>query len=93
MSKRTKLLAIAAANGMAMLLALGGCGNQSLLGSNETYGYAQIKTTGGEVIQGKVESWSTSNGTTIQLVMEDGNVYYVNSMNVTLSAKPFKEDK
>lgn len=93
MSKRTKLSALAVANGMAMLLALGGCGNQSLLGSNETYSYAQIKTPDGEVIQGKVESWSSSNGTTVQLVMEDGNVYYVSSMNVTLSANPFEEVK
>lgn len=93
MSKRAKLLALAAANGMAMLLALGGCGNQSLLGSNETYSYAQIKTSDGEVIQGKVESWSSANGTAVQLIMEDGNVYYVNSMNVTLSANPFKEAK
>lgn len=93
MSKRTKLLALAVANGMAMLLALGGCGNQSLLGSNETYSYAQIKTPDGEVIQGKVESWSSANGTAVQLVMEDGNVYYVSSMNVTLSAKPFEEAK
>lgn len=93
MSKRTKLSALAVANGMAMLLALGGCGNQSLLGSNETYSYAQIKTPDGEVIQGKVESWSSSNGTTVQLVMEDGNVYYVSSMNVTLSANPFEEAK
>lgn len=93
MSKRTKLLALAVANGMAMLLALGGCGNQSLLGSNETYSYAQIKTPDGEIIQGKVDSWSSANGTTVQIVMDDGNVYYVNSMNVTLSTKPFEEVK
>lgn len=89
MNKRLGLAAI----GIAMLPALGGCGNQSLLGSNETYSYAQIKMTDGEVIQGEVESWSSANGTAVQLVMEDGNVYYVNSMNVTLSAKPFKEAK
>ena len=89
MNKRLGLAAI----GMGFLLALGGCGNQSLLGSNETYSYAQIKTPDGEVIQGKVESWSSANGTTVQLVMEDGNVYYVSSMNVTLSAKPFEEAK
>lgn len=89
MNKRIGIAAI----GMGFLLALGGCGNQSLLGSNETYSYAQIKTTDGEVIQGKVESWSSANGTSVQLVMEDGNVYYVNSMNVTLSTNPFEEDK
>lgn len=89
MSKRLGLAAI----GMGFLLALGGCGNQSLLGSNETYSYAQIKKPDGEVIQGKVESWSSYNETTVQLVMEDGNVYYVSSMNVTLSANPFEEVK
>lgn len=87
MNKRLGLAAI----GMGFLLALGGCGNQSLLGSNETYSYAQIKTPDGEVIQGEVESWSSANGTTVQVVMDDGNVYYVNSMNVTLSTKPFEE--
>lgn len=89
MNKRLGLAAI----GMAMLLALGGCGNQSLLGSNETYSYAQIKTPDGEIIQGKVDSWSSANGTTVQIVMDDGTVYYVNSMNVTLSTKPFEEVK
>lgn len=89
MNKRLGIAAI----GMGFLLALGGCGNQSLLGSNETYSYAQLKTPNGEVIQGKVESWSSANGTTVQLVMKDGKVYYVNSMNVILSKNPIKEAK
>ena len=92
MSNRTKLIALAAANGMAMLLALGGCGGDHDLIGNPKYTYAQFETPNGDIIQGELESWSNQHDTVVHLVMKDGGLYQVDSNNVVLSRTPFEED-
>lgn len=87
MKKRLGLVAI----GMGLLLALGGCGNNTVFGKFQ-YNYAQFKAPNGDIIQGEIKSWSNQHDTVIELVMKDGSYYLVDSKNVVLSFDQLKED-
>ena len=55
------------------------------------FNYAEFERPNGEVVSGKVLKWKDYEGEQVQLKMEDGNVYIVNSNSnkLILSVDPF----
>ena len=51
--------------------------------------YAEFERPNGEIISGKVLKWTDYEGEQVQLKMEDGNIYIVNSNKLILSVDPF----
>ena len=66
-----------------IMLGLTSC-NYVLVDTKYQFDYAIIKLPNGEVIEGKIVKWTDYEGEQLQLVMEDGNTYLVNSFYTTL---------
>ena len=72
---------------VAIFLAMGisACGNKDMWDTVYTFNYAIIKLPNGEVIEGKVESWTDyEDGDQLQIKMENGETYLVHSTNAVL---------
>lgn len=68
-------------------LLLSGCGNMTLIDTTYHFDRAMIELPGGQVIEGKVESWTDfEDGDQIQVKI-DGKTYLVHSTNVVLIAE------
>ena len=79
-----KLLALTAAVLFAM--ALSGC-NKQMVDLTYSYEYAIIALPNGEVVEGKVSSWTDyEDGDQLQVKI-DGKTYLVHSSNVVLISK------
>ena len=78
---RKKLLAVLLTT--VTLLSLTGC-NKQVFDTTYSYEYAIINIGNGEVIEGKVQSWTDyADGDQIQVKI-DGKNYLVHSCNITL---------
>lgn len=75
----------------AVLFTFSACGNKSILDTTYRFNYAEFERPNGEIISGKVLKWKDYEGEQVQLKMEDGNVYIVNSSSnkLILSVDPF----
>lgn len=61
-----------------------GCGNKDMWDTQYTFNYANIKLQTGEVVSGKVQSWTDyEDGEQFQITIND-KVYLVHSSNVDL---------
>ena len=58
--------------------------NYAVIDTKFQYDYAIIRLPNGSVIEGKIVKWNDYEGEQIQLVLEDGNTYLVNSFYTTL---------
>ena len=68
---------------MIGLLALGGC-NKQMVDLTYSYEYAIISLPNGDVVEGKVTSWTDfEDGDQIQVTIE-GKTYLVHSSNIVL---------
>ena len=68
---------------LAGLLLLAGC-NKQMVDLTYSYGYAILSLPNGEVIEGKVSSWTDfEDGDQLQIRI-DGKTYLVHSSNVVL---------
>ena len=84
MNKMKKLLALVLV--FAFALALCGC-NKQMLDLTYSYEYAIIALPNGEVVEGKVSSWTDyEDGDQLQVKI-DGKTYLVHSSNVVLISK------
>lgn len=84
MKTKTKLLLILLA--ACMLFILVGC-NKQIFDTNYTFNYAYI-TMGGKVIEGAVSKWNDyDNSDMVQVIFENGDVYYTHGTNVILCKK------
>ena len=79
-----KIIAVAAAVVLAVgLLVLAGC-NKQMVDLTYSYEYAIISLPNGEVVEGKVSSWTDfEDGDQIQVKI-DGKTYLVHSSNIVL---------
>lgn len=69
---------------LAVIFTMVGCGNRKLIDRVWSYEYAIIQLPNGEIIEGKVESWSDyENGDMLQ-VRIDGVNYFTHSENVVM---------
>lgn len=79
-----KLMAIVLA--VVMLLSLSAC-NKQIIDMNYTFNYAIIQLPNGEIIEGKVQSWTDfEDGDQIQVKI-DGVTYLVHSANIVLESR------
>lgn len=62
---------------------LTGCGNKDLFDTQYTFNYAIIQLQNGDVVEGKVDSWTDYEGEQLQ-VRINGITYLTNSVNCTL---------
>ena len=84
MKTKTKLLLILLAT--CMLFTLVGC-NKQIFDTNYTFNYAYI-TIGDKVIEGVVSKWNDyDDSDMMQVVFENGDVYYTHGENVVLCKK------
>lgn len=86
--KRKNILIIAA---MVLMLAvaclLTGCGNMQMFDTTYTFNRAIISLPNGEVIEGKVDSWTDfEDGDQLQVVI-NGVTYLTHATNVVLISK------
>lgn len=58
--------------------------NYGIMDMKYQYDYAIIQLPNGTVIEGKIIQWRDYEGEQLQLVLEDGNTYLVNSFYTTL---------
>ena len=66
-------------------------GNQQLIDTTYTFNYCYIKLQNGDVINGKVDSWTDfKDGDQLQIVIS-GVTYLVHSSNCTLIYDPGRE--
>ena len=66
-------------------MGISACGNKDMWDTVYTFNYAIIKLPNGEVIEGKVESWTDyEDGDQLQIKMENGETYLVHSTNAVL---------
>lgn len=70
-----------------LLVALGlcGCGNKQIIDTTWKYDRAIIQLPNGEIVDGKIESWSDYDGEQLQIKI-NGVTYLVNSNDVALIA-------
>lgn len=75
---------------LAAVLAVGaltGCGNKDMWDTVYTFDYAVIQLPNGEVVEGRVESWTDyEDGDQIQVKI-DGITYLTSTLNCTLIAE------
>lgn len=75
---------------LAAVLAVGaltGCGNKDMWDTVYTFDYAVIQLPNGEVVEGRVESWTDyEDGDQIQVKI-DGITYLISILNCTLIAE------
>ena len=73
---------------LIMILSLTACGNKDMWDTVYTFDYAQITTQSGEVVEGKVVSWTDyDDGDSIQVTIKTENgetTYLTHISNVTL---------
>lgn len=70
--------------------ATGGCGNKDMWDTVYTYDHAIISLQNGEIVEGRVESWSDyEDGDQLQITI-DGKTYLEHSSNVDLIANYYK---
>ena len=70
-----------------LMITLTGCGNMTMIDTTYTFNRAIIKLANGEVVEGKVESWTDfEDGDQIQVKI-NGETYLVHMSNATLIAK------
>ena len=68
----------------AIIASLCSCGNKQLFDTTYTFDKAIISLPNGEVVEGKVDSWTDyEDGDQIQ-VKVDGTIYLVHSSNIVL---------
>lgn len=79
--RRIKALAL----GVMMSCMLMGC-NKQIIDLNYTYNYAIIQLPNGEVVEGKIQSWTDYEGEQLQIKM-NGVVYLCSSYNCVLMYK------
>lgn len=58
--------------------------NYAVMDTKFQFDYAIIRLPNGTVIEGKIIQWKDYEGEQLQLVLEDGNTYLVNSCYTTL---------
>ena len=68
----------------AVLFTFSACGNKY------RFNYAEFERPNGEVVSGKVLKWKDYEDKQVQLEMEDGNIYIVNSNKLVLSVDPIQ---
>lgn len=67
-----------------VLIALTACGNKDMFDIVYTFDRAIIKLPNGEIVEGKVESWSDfADGDQLQITI-DGKIYLVHSSDAVL---------
>lgn len=73
----------------AIVIAISLCGcNKQFVDTTYKINYAIIKTADGEIVEGKVKSWTDfEDGDTIQIKFEDYGTYIVHMSNATLKAE------
>jgi len=77
---------IAAILVLIMIFALAGC-NKQIIDTTYHFNYAIIQLPNGDVVEGKVQSWTDfEDGDQIQVKI-DGVTYLVHSANVVLEAR------
>ncbi len=64
---------------------LTGCGNKDVWDMVYTFDYAIIKLPNGEIVEGKVQSWTDYEGEQLQIKI-NGETYLTSSVNCTLIA-------
>lgn len=79
--KRIKALAI----GVLLITTLIGC-NKQIVDLNYTYNYAVIQLPNGEIVEGKIQTWTDYEGEQLQVKI-DGVVYLCSSYNCVLMNK------
>lgn len=79
--KRIKALAI----GVLLITTLIGC-NKQIVDLNYTYNYAVIQLPNGEIVEGKIQTWTDYDGEQLQVKI-DGVVYLCSSYNCVLMNK------
>lgn len=79
--KRIKALAI----GALLITLLTGC-NKQIVDLNYTYNYAVIQLPNGEIVEGKIQTWTDYEGEQLQVKI-DGIVYLCSSYNCVLMKK------
>lgn len=79
---KKKLLVLTGVTGLCAII--GGCGNKQIFDTTYSYEKAIIYLPNGDVIEGKVQSWTDfDDGDQIQVKI-DGKQYLVHSTNVAL---------
>ena len=68
---------------VVIALSLTSC-NYTLIDTKYQFDYAIIRLPNGELVEGKIVSWTDYEGEQLQLVLDDGNTYLVNSFYTTL---------
>jgi len=58
--------------------------NYQIIDTKYQFDYAIIRLPNGELVEGKIVSWTDYEGEQLQLVLDDGNTYLVNSFYTTL---------
>ena len=66
--------------------------NYDIMDTKFQYDYAIIRLPNGIVIEGKIIKWKDYEGEQLQLVLEDGNTYLVNSLYTTLISYGVEDD-
>lgn len=66
-----------------ILIVLTTCGNKDMFDIVYTFDRAIIKLPNGEIVEGKVESWSDYVGDQLQITI-GGKIYFVHSSNAVL---------
>lgn len=70
---------------VAALCTMTSCGNKDMWDTVYTYNNAIISLPNGEVIEGKVDSWTDyEDGEQIQVKLKDGKTYLVHSEDIVL---------
>ena len=78
-----KTMTILVAMMLVFALFLSACGNKDMFDTVYTFRYAIIELPGGEIVEGKVESWTDYEGDQLQIKV-NGETYLVHSSNAVL---------
>lgn len=79
-----KKIFVAMALLLAVVLTMVGCGNRKVFDTVWSYEYAIITLPTGEIIEGKVESWSDYEDSDMIQIKIDGMNYFTHSSNVVM---------
>ena len=79
-----KLIAMILA--LLMVLSTTGCGNYTYFDFQYTFNRAIIQLPDGEVVEGKIDSWTDYEGDQLQIEI-DGTVYLVHAANAVMIAE------
>ena len=74
--------------GIGLILGMCSCGNQDMFDTTYTFNKAIIKLPNGEIVEGKVESWTDMSDYQTQMQIKiDGVTYLTDINNVVLIAE------